>query len=124
MHSQSGNYYPVGQPRFWLGNMIPDFLLPENNVNERGGIKYYWFVRIRTKFRVKENKLPFIQIKHDLRYRQNEMLKTSDFYYKGKYYSELLDNDGNPVEARPTLSLTMTDYFLMLELSLLLLLIF
>lgn len=115
MHSQSGNYYPVGQPRFWLGNMIPDFLLPENNVNDRGGIKYYWFIRIRTKFRLKENKLPFIQIKHDLRYRQNEMLKTSDFYYKGKYYSELLDNDGNPVEARPILSLTMTDYFLMLE---------
>ena len=37
MHSESGNYYPIGQPTFWYGNFIPEEAL----INHR-----YYFIRI------------------------------------------------------------------------------
>jgi hypothetical protein len=108
MHSMSGNRYPVGKPMFWSGNYIPDRAL-QNNV--------YFFIRIRTKFYLKSGKLPFIQIKGNMLYKGTESLKTSDVFDKatGKYYDKYIDIDGNTCDTRVELTLTMTDYFLILE---------
>ena len=59
MSSESGNYYPVGYPMFWKGDYIPD----EVNVDDK-----FFFIRIKTRFYLKEGKLPFIQIKDNLLY--------------------------------------------------------
>lgn len=107
MSSESGNRYPVGKPCFWEGD-IPGKAL--------GADKYY-FVRIRTRFYLKEGKLPFIQIKDNLMYRGSEMLTTSDIYdYEtDSYYPYYRDIYGNMVEAKVTLTLTCTDYELIKE---------
>lgn len=108
MSSESGNKYPVGKPRFWTGNFIPDEALHENR---------YFFVRIKTRFYLKEGKLPFIQIKGNLLYKGTEALETSDVYDKktDKYYDKYYDKDGNLRDTRVELTLTMTDYKLILE---------
>jgi hypothetical protein len=61
--------------------------------------------------------LPFVQIKHNPRYKATEMLKTSDIYDKttGKYYRQFKDKDGNTHDTRVTMTLTMTDYQLLKE---------
>lgn len=105
MHSESGNRYPVGEPHFWKGDTPP-----EAKHDNR-----YYFVRIRTRFYLKKNKLPFIQMKNTLRYQGNECLKTSDIYHDGKYYRTYIDYDGIEKPATVTLTLTMTDYQLMQE---------
>ena len=108
MHSDSGNRYPVGEPTFWVGNYIPEEALKKTN---------YYFIRIKTRFYLKENKLPFIQIKNNLLYKPREMLETSDIYNynDGKYYTQYIDTNGNVQEARVTLTLTMTDFELIKE---------
>jgi hypothetical protein len=108
MHSESGNRYPVGKPHFWSGNIIPDEALKENR---------YYFIRIRTRFYIKENMLPFIQIKHSFLYRGTEALETTDVLNKqdGKYYSQYIDKDGTLKDTRTVLTLTMTDFILLKE---------
>jgi hypothetical protein len=108
MHSMSGNRYPVGKPMFWSGNFIPDRAL-QNNM--------YFFIRIKTKFYLRSGKLPFIQIKGNMLYKGTESLQTSDVFDKatGKYYDKYIDIDGNTCDTRVELTLTMTDYFLILE---------
>lgn len=108
MHSQSGNYYPVGFPRFWSGNYIPDEVINQ---------KRYYFIRIKTRFYLKKNKLPFIQIKNNLLYRGNEYLESSDFYDKKecKYYAYRVDKDGTLIDSRKELTLTCTDFNLLKE---------
>lgn len=106
MHSESGNYYPIGLPTFWKGNYIPK----EATVDNR-----YYFVRIRTRFYIRKDKLPFIQMKNTLRYQQNECLKTSDIYYDGKYHISYIDYDGTVKKATVELTLTMTDFALLQE---------
>lgn len=108
MSSESGNYYPVSIPHFWSGNYIPD----EAKIGNR-----YYFVRIKTRFYIKENMLPFIQIKNSLLYKGTEALESSDVYDKttGKYYTHYTDENGNLQDTRRELVLTMTDYQLMQE---------
>lgn len=108
MHSESGNEYPVGYPTFWKGDYIPD---------QAKGEHRYFFVRIKTRFRIKEGYLPFIQIKGNWLYEPNECLKTSDVYdpISDQYYQWYEDKDGNMVESYVILTLTMTDYYLFLE---------
>ena len=108
MSRESGNKYPVGKPFFWTGNFIPDEALLDNR---------YFFVRIKTRFYLKEGKLPFIQIKGNLLYKGTEALETSDVYDKvtDKYYDKYYDKDGNLRDTRVELTLTMTDYRLILE---------
>lgn len=102
MHSESGNIYPVGVPRFWSGNYIPEIATHENT---------YYFIRIKTKFKIKNNKLPFIQIKNTCLYKTNEMLETSDIKDdKGIYYDQYIDLDGNVKETYVTLTMTCTDF--------------
>ena len=100
--------YPIGLPIFWNGNFIPETAEREDR---------YFFVRIRTRFYLKKDHLPFIQIKGDWKYKGNECLKTSDVYDRKtkKYYSEYIDTDGNRVPAVVELTLTQTDYKLFLE---------
>lgn len=108
MSSKSGNKYPIGLPKFWTGNFIPGQALKEN---------MYYFVRIKTRFYVKDNYLPFIQIKGDLKYKGTESLETSDVYNheNGDYFPYYIDKDGNIQQAKVELTLTMTDYQLIKE---------
>ena len=107
MSGESGNLYPVGHPKFWSGNYIPEEAQKPNR---------YFFVRIKTRFYVKENYLPFIQIKNNLRYRGTEVLESSDFYDRKtkKYYTHVYEN-GELTDTRVELTLTQTDYALFLE---------
>lgn len=108
MHSESGNRYPIYEPTFWKGNYIP---------KEAKGNNKYFFVRIKTRFYIKKNKLPFIQIKNSFLYKSTEHLKTSDYYDKENdcYWRWLPKDDGSRHEMIVELTLTMTDYYLFLE---------
>ena len=108
MSSESGNIYPLGKPCFWTGSQIPKQALAKNR---------YFFIRIRCRFYLKEGKLPFIQIKHNIRYKATEMLETSDVYNKkdGQYYRYFKDTEGNIHDTQVELTLTCTDYKLVLE---------
>lgn len=108
MSSESGNMYPCGRPTFWKGNYIPDEALEYDK---------YYFIRIKTRFYIYPNKLPFIQIKHSLHYKSTEMLEYSDVYdYSDGYYKEFYrDTDGIVKPAVVTMTLTQTDYKLLRE---------
>lgn len=108
MSSESGNIFPIGRPHFWCGDYIPEKAQENNN---------FYFIRIKTQFKLKKGKLPFIQIKNNLLYRPTEMLKTSDIYDKksGNYYEYYKDSNGNTQKAIVTLTLTQEDYKLILE---------
>jgi hypothetical protein len=105
MSSESDNYYPIGKPQFWRGEIPAKALQPNK----------YYFVRIRCRFYLKKGKLPFVQIKNDRHYKSTEMLKTSDIYDRknNKYYRTYKDKDGNIHDTIVTLTLTMTDYKLL-----------
>ena len=107
MHSESGNRYPVGKPTFWKGNTLPvEALAPTS----------YFFVRIKTRFYIKENMLPFIQIKNTFLYKGTESLETSDIKGNdGKYYAYYTDLDGTIKSTALTLTLTQTDFYLLCE---------
>lgn len=99
MHGQSGNKFPVGLPCFWTGD------IPERAI---GSNKYY-FVKIRTSFRLKEGYLPTIQMKGDWRYCPTEFLERSAVRIDGKYYEyERVDGKVRPVTVE--LTLTETDW--------------
>lgn len=108
MSSESGNRYPIGNPAFWKGNFIPDEALGDNK---------YYFVRVKTRFYIKKDMLPFIQIKNSFLYKGTEALETSDVYDKrtGEYYTHYTDKDGNIIDTRVEMTLTMTDYELLKE---------
>lgn len=105
MSSQSGNRYPIGEPTFWKGNTIPD----EAIVSDR-----FYFVRFRTRFYIKPDMLPFIQIKGNWLYPGTEMLKTSDVLSPadGKYYPCYYNAKGQLEEAIVELTMTCTDFAL------------
>ena len=108
MHSISGNKYPIRLPTFWHGDYIPDeALMPDK----------YYFIRLRTRFYIKENKLPFIQNKNSFMYRGTESLTTSDVYDAAddKYYREFINIDGEVEQAIMEMTVTMTDFELIKE---------
>lgn len=107
MSSESGSRYPIGKPTFWKGE-IPKYILLSANA--------YYFVRLKTKFRLKPGYLPFIQVKSNPLYKPTECLKTSDIRDKnGVYHDTYIDIYGNEQEAKVELTLTCTDYILFLE---------
>lgn len=108
MHSNSGNRYPVGKPIFWCGNKIPEQAERKNT---------YYFIRCRFRFKLKEGYLPFIQIKGTYLYPPNECLKTSDVYdSKTDTYSRYyIDLNGKKHDTYVTMTLTMTDYNLIMK---------
>lgn len=106
MSGESGNRYPIGKPCFWSGNTIPEKAIGDNK---------YYFVRIKTRFYIKENKLPFIQIKNLWRYKGTESLETTDILNPkdNKYYSYYKDLDGILRSTEVTLTLSMVDFQLL-----------
>ena len=108
MSSESGNAYPIGKPTFWTGNFIPEVAFKENR---------YFFVRIKTRFYLKPNKLPFIQVKGSFLYRGTEALESSDVYdiKQEKYVQFYYDNLNALHDTRVELTLTQTDYELLKE---------
>lgn len=108
MHSMSGNRYPVGKPCFWTGNFIPSEAKRDN---------MYYFVRIKTRFYIKEGYLPCIQIKGNPFYPATKWLDTSDVWdaEKGVYVSHWTDKDDNLRNTDVELTLTMTDFELIKE---------
>lgn len=111
MHSMSGNKYPVGKPKFWKGNYIPDELKKD---------KFVYFIRVKTRFYIKPNKLPCIQCKGTFVYPARQWLENSDVKYYDKAgnvktSTKYRDLNGDIVEARPTLTLTMMDFELIKE---------
>ena len=113
MSSESGNYYPVSEPHFWVGDIPKEAYDSEYN----GNISHkYYFVRIKTRFKIKENYLPFVQIKNNFLYRGNECLESSDVTLcNGEVVTEYENPDGTHNDGRVILTLTMTDYILLKE---------
>ena len=101
MHSESGNVYPVGDPTFWTGDYIPDVARDPDK---------YFFVRFECRFKIKPGFLPFVQEKNTGLYRINEMLTTSDVFYRGKYYDKYITSDGQIKPAKILLTMTQTDF--------------
>lgn len=95
MSSESLNRYPIGKPTFWEGNYIP---------KEAQKFNRYYFVRLKTEFKLKDGYLPFLQIKDTLQYPANECLERSD-----------INLDGRVIEHRPLITMTQTDYQLFNE---------
>ena len=108
MHSESENRYPVGSPKFWKGNYIPEDAKKSNR---------YYFIRIKCKFNIKYGHLPFIQIKGNLMYNPTECLETSRIYNKkdGKYYDKYIDREGKERDSIIEMTLTCIDYELIKE---------
>ena len=109
MHSESGNKYPIGKPKFWRGNYIPDLALKEHT---------YYFVRVKTRFYLKDGYLPFIQIKGNPLYVGTEALESSDIYdvKTGEYYTHYMNPFTHKMsDTRVELTLTQTDYELLKE---------
>lgn len=101
MHSISGNWYPVGKPRWFTGdiNFNPD---------------YYYFIRIKTRFYLKIDHLPFLQMKYSFYYKKNECLESSDIEINGQKVAFYKDETGYHSTA-VELTLTQTDYILLQE---------
>ena len=90
MHSDSGNYYPVGKPKFWRG-AIP---------KECKSGRFYYFVRFKCSFDIKKDMLPTVQIKNSPLYYAREWLKTST----------VKDDKGRDCDSVVTMTMTCTDY--------------
>ena len=102
MSGESGNRYPLDVPFFFRG---------EEGFNKiKNEEKFYYFVRVRTRFYLKPNYLPFIQIKRNKLYKSTEMLKTSDVLYKGKYLKYMRNADGETVPTSVVCTFTKTDW--------------
>lgn len=102
MSSQSGNRYPIGYPTFWKGDYIPEKALkPER----------YYFVRVKTRFYLRKNYLPFIQLKNSFLYIGTENLTTSDVRDENGNYCETVEMpDGTLRSTAVTMTMTMTDW--------------
>lgn len=121
MHSQSGNYYPIGYPTFWKGNYIPDEALSKDffgrDDTQPWFQRRYYFVRVKTRFYIRRNRLPFIQQKSSFMYAATESLETSDVYdpITKKYYDKYWGVDGELKDTHMVITLTQTDYQLLKE---------
>lgn len=100
-----GYKYPAGNPTFWSGDYIPDEALESDS---------YYFIRVRTRFEIKDGYLPFIQIKNNLLYNGNECLESSDIIYqknKSRYYKK----HGEILDTKVILTFTCSDWELVKE---------
>lgn len=81
MSSQSGSRYPVGKPHVFHKYTAE---IMEND-------RIYYFLRVRVSFTLKNNMLPFVQIKGNPMYRSTEMLEDSRPWFKGEKISRFDD---------------------------------
>ena len=105
MCGMSGNYFPVYEPHFWVGEPSPDIFIDNT----------YFFIRIEVKFKVKKNYLPFIQVKNSFMYARNSCLTTSNYIDENGKEHEYMNYKGEVHPCVLTLTLTKTDYYLFLE---------
>lgn len=122
MSSESGNRYPVGHPTFAIPRPTASAKEVVAELDRLEEMHKYYFVRIKTRFYIRKGKLPFIQIKNNLRYLCNECLETSDYYSKrtGKYHTHYWDmgetRDTKVLkDTRHELTMTVTDFRLFRE---------
>lgn len=107
MHSDSGNRYPVGLPHYFKGDV------PEEIKNDP---EKYYFIRVKTRFKIKKNMLPTVQIKNmAIMYNPREWLTTSDHKDRKGIYRDHVMLCDERIECRPELVLTMTDWEMMQE---------
>lgn len=108
MSSESGSKYPIGLPTFWHGDFIPD---------EAKGFSKFFFIRVKTMFHIRKDKLPFIQVKGDLRYKGTEMLESSDVFdtTSGKYKKFMKSFNGDIIPTYVIMTMTMVDWYLFQE---------
>lgn len=100
MTGESGNFYPVGSPHFWKGD-IPKEATTDHHV---------FFIRFRCTFEIKEGYLPTLQIKRSL-YRGSDYLTSSDYEYKGKKYKCIKDKETGELKLwKPEITLTSVDW--------------
>lgn len=106
MHSESGNYYPYGEPVYY-GKGEPKYI----NKNQ------YYFLRFTCTFNLKKDKLPTVQIKNSPIYNGNEWLETSDLIDKrtGEHFTHFIDLDGVEKQILVTFTMTCTDWELFKE---------
>ena len=100
MHSESGNYFPYGKPKFFKGD------IPEEVIEKSKNHKVYYFIRIKTRFYLKKDHLPCIQIKGNPLYPPRTWLETSDVNGSSIYK----DIDGNIQKCIVEMTLTQTDF--------------
>lgn len=105
MSSESGNRYPIGKPHFWKNSLGLSNIAQLPFLTEK-----YYFIRIKTRFYLKENYLPFIQIKGSSYYPSTLCLDSSDIIVNGTYYSHYIDEEGEIADTRVTMTLTCTDF--------------
>lgn len=92
MHSDSGNYYPVGLPKFFVGK-IPDKVI-------RSYPRFYYFVRFKCSFKIRKNFLPTVQIKDSPLFPARKWLTSSI----------VKDREGRDCNITVTLTMTQTDF--------------
>ena len=103
MSSESGNKYPTGVPYMTVGTTIPR--------------DSFYFIRFRTRFKIKKNKLPFVQIKGSVFYKGTESLTTSDIWDRDLkcYCPQWRDINGDIHPATVELTMARPDYELFRE---------
>lgn len=97
MQSESGNVYPYGLP--YYSNSEEDF-----NVIKRQALRFY-FVHFVCHFKLKEGKLPTVQIKHSMMFNPKKWLESSD----------VILEDGTKDELVVELTMAKPDFELFLE---------
>lgn len=122
MSSESGNRYPVGRPTFAIPRPNATAKEVVAELDRLESTNKYYFVRIKTRFYIRKGKLPFIQIKNNLRYTCNECLESSDYFKKstGTYHTHYWDmgptRDTKVLkDTRHELTMTVTDFRLFRE---------
>lgn len=100
MHSESGNYYPVGVPEYHKGQPL------KSEIKKRAIIR-----RFECRFKKKKGKVPFIHIRHSRFYDANECLTTSDI--KGSRYYKT--SDGVEHDTLRTYTMTQAEFELFQE---------
>lgn len=100
MHSSSKNYIPIGVPTFFKG-VPPQICLDEST---------YYFIRFKCRFKIKDGYIPYMQLKSDYHYRRTDIQKTSDLYYKGKYYYYVRGENGEVEKIRPVITMSRPDF--------------
>lgn len=105
MSSESDNIYPYGKP-IWFTGGIPDKVKEGADAG-----RFYYFVRVRCAFHLKEGYLPTIQLKKNPLYPPREWLESSDINGVDVYR----DLNGKIQRCIVEMTLTMTDFELIKE---------
>lgn len=113
------NYY-FPNLRFKLKDLSPRELL--KLIKSAWAVKQFIFLRFKTRFYLRDGKLPFIQIKNSFRYRPTECLTSTDVWDKDskKFVSYTWEPTGEEGEmtlksTRVELTMTMMDFELFIE---------